>query len=90
MFNFLFGGGGGGTLVLTPDTSGKKLAGFHTGASLSLTAGAKETVGDVMEKFNTYRGPEQQITKLWRTDGASLSFDTVVSGTMVAIVRSST
>ena len=89
MFNFLFGSSSssGGRLILVPDESGKKLAGFHSGASLTLTAEPGETVGDVVDKFNTYRGPDQQIARLWTQDGRDLPFSTRVDGTVTAVVR---
>lgn len=77
-----------GILVLQPDASGKQLAGFKSGSALELTASPGETVASVMDKFNTYRGPDQQIEQLWDVEGRMLPFSTVVTGRLVAIVRS--
>jgi hypothetical protein len=82
-----FGTGGKGTLVLQPDKSATKLAGFKDGKSLDFSAQSGETVGQIMDRFNVYRGPDQQITQVWTTDGTSLPFSTVVTGRLIAIVR---
>ncbi len=86
---FGFGFGSSGVLVLQPDVSGKQLAGFKSGNPLELTASSGETVASVMDKFNTYRGPDQQITQLWDAEGRPIPFSTVVTGRLIAIVRSS-
>jgi hypothetical protein len=85
---FGFNAGQNGVLVLQPDASGKQLAGFKSGSALEVTASPGETVASVMDKFNTYRGPDQQITQLWNADGRSIPFSTVVTGRLIAIVRS--
>ncbi len=79
--------GGGGTLVLQPDSSSSNVVGFKNGKSLDFSTQSGETVGQIMDRFNTYRGPDQQITQLWNVDGSPLPFSTVVSGRLVAIVR---
>lgn len=89
VFGLGFGSGSNGILVLQPDATGKKLAGFKSGGALELTASPGETVASVMDKFNTYRGPDQQITQLWDEQGRSLPFSTVVTGRLIAIVKSS-
>jgi hypothetical protein len=72
-----------GTLILKPE-QGSKIVGFPH----ELAFPAKgETVGEIMDRFNTYRGPEQQILQVWTEDGAPLPFSTIVSGRLVAIVR---
>lgn len=82
-----FFGSAGGTLILQPDSSATNIAGFKNGKSLDFSAQSGETIGQIMDRFNTYRGPDQQITQLWTVDGSSLPFSTVVSGRIVAIVR---
>lgn len=77
----------GGTLVLQPDSSASNLAGFKNGKSLGFSTQPGETVGQIMDRFNTYRGPDQQITQVWNMDGTSVPFSTVVSGRFVVIVR---
>jgi len=75
------------TLVLKPDESGKQYAGFYSGASLELTATEGETISIVMDKFNTYRGPDQQISRLYTEAGQPLPFHTPIHGRMIAIVK---
>jgi hypothetical protein len=84
---FGFNSGQNGVLVLQPDASAKQLAGFKSGAALELTASPGETIASVMDKFNTYRGPEQQIEQLWDVEGRPLAFSTVITGRLIAIVR---
>jgi hypothetical protein len=67
------------TLILMPNESGKKYAGFHSGESLKLVGDAGVTVGELMDKFNTYRGPDEQITELWQLNGNKLLFSTVLT-----------
>lgn len=75
------------TLILKPDESGKHYAGFYSGTPLELTATEGETIGAIMDKFNTYRGPDQQITHLYTEAGHPLPFHAPIHGRMIAIVR---
>ena len=86
MFSWLFGDTQESTLILKPDESGRKYAGFFSGESLILKGNTGEPVGTLMERFNTYRGPDQQITRLWTAEGAPLPFTTELRGTLTAIV----
>jgi hypothetical protein len=86
MFSWLFGSSEC-KLVLQPDNSAKILPGFKSGDSLHLTGNSGESVGTIMERFNTYRNPESQITRLWKSDGSPLPFSTQVNGTLIAIVK---
>ncbi len=88
-FGFGNGTSSNGILVLEPDVSGKQLAGFGSGKPLELTANPGETIGSVMEKFNKYRGPDQQIKRLWNQRGEDIPFSTVMTGRLTAIVKSS-
>lgn len=74
------------TLILMPDSKGKTYAGFHSGESLKLVGDAGVTVGELMDKFNTYRGPDEQITELWQLNGDRLPFTTVLTEERRAIV----
>ncbi len=78
----------GGTLVLQPDETGKQLAGFKSGNPLELSALPGETVGSVLDKLNTYRGPDQQILHIWNDQGEKIPFSTVITGRLYGIVRS--
>ena len=86
----LFGGNGASAnyieLVLRPDASGRTWIGFGSGADLKLSGLAGETVGIFMDRFNSYRGPGQQIAELRREDGTPLPFSTVLNGSMIAVV----
>ena len=74
-------------LTLIPDESGRAWAGFSSGASLTLKGMAGETVGTLMGRLNTYRGPDQQIIELIRADNNTpLLFTTVLSGNISAII----
>ena len=77
------------TLILKPDDSGREYAGFYSGTPLELSATEGETIGAVMDKFNTYRGPDQQISRLYTEAGHSLPFHTPIHGRMTAIVKRS-
>jgi hypothetical protein len=74
-------------LTLQPDASGMKYVGFRDGTALKLVGKEGDTVGDFMRKFNTYRGPEEQIAVLYNTDGTILSFMTVVRQDITAVVK---
>ena len=73
-------------LTLQPDNSGMKYAGFKDGTALKLVGTMGETVGDFMRRFNTYRGPEEQIQVLYTAAGQVLPFMTVVRQDMTAVV----
>ena len=75
------------TLTLEPDESGKKLAGFHSGKPLAIQAKVGESIQAVMDRFNIYRGPDSQIRRLWSVSGTILSFSTILSANMNAVVR---
>jgi len=49
-------------LVITATTYGAR--GFPVGKPLSFFAGPGDTVGDVVDRLNVYRGPDHQITSL--------------------------
>lgn len=53
------------TLIPTKSAVDRKLAGFHSGNSLKLSFKAGETADAVLHRFNEYRGPENQIPKLY-------------------------
>jgi hypothetical protein len=72
--------------TLIPNERGKTLVGFTSGKPLKLTAKSGETVQIVMDRFNTYRGPESQIRTLLTESGEGLPFSTVITKDMNAIV----
>ena len=88
VLDFFGMGGSSATVELTlqPDASAKSYAGFGSGQPLVLKGTAGETVGMLMDRFNTYRGPTEQITKLAREDGSALPFSTVLRENIKAIL----
>jgi hypothetical protein len=92
MWAALFGTGGitksAPVLVLRPDASGKSVHGFQSGLDIRLTGDAGQTVGDLLEKLNKYRGPDQVLRHVWNPSGQQIPLSTEVKGEIVAIVRS--
>jgi hypothetical protein len=79
-----------GVLLLRPDPSAvTAVAGFKGGAELRLaTEAPNTTVATLLAKLNKYRGPDQQIRRIWR-EGTQEEIvgSEVVRGDMRAIVR---
>ncbi len=76
-------------LILVPDEDAQILPGFRSGP-LTLTATVNETVGDVMRRFNQFRGPDAQITRLFRRGadgGGEIAFSTRILGPLECIVK---
>lgn len=76
-------------LTLIPDASARDIAGFKSGAPLRLTGLAGETVGQFLDRFNTYRTPQQVIRTIYTKDGAECVRSTVLRTHCEAYVRSS-
>jgi hypothetical protein len=78
-----------GVLILRPDPSATTVvAGFRGGAELRLaTEAPNTTVATLLDKLNKYRGPDQQIKRIWRETGGEIVGSEVVRGDMRAIVR---
>jgi hypothetical protein len=76
------------SLTLTPTAAAvnRKLAGFVSGAPLKLTATAGETISVLLNRFNAYRQPENQITALQTREGLPVSLQTKVNSDLVAFV----
>jgi hypothetical protein len=92
MLSWLFGIGRHeeAKLILRPHVSIVGSPGFPTSASdLTLTASAGETIGTVLDRFNTYRGPSHQIVELYKPDDTVLPLSTVLRSreTVIAIVK---
>ena len=90
MWSALFGSGETGVLVLKPTSSAQAaVAGFKSGGTLKIAADASgQTVGQILEKLNKYRGPDQQIRHVW--DSATdreIDLSQVVQGTLVCLVK---
>lgn len=76
------------TITLVADPSAPRdLPGFQTNRSLDLDVRGGETLGTVIERLNTYRGPDAQITELFSPlTGERVPFSTVLSGPASFIV----
>ena len=84
--NWLFGSTTSVTLVIKPTGNGTKMAGFQNGP-LALTCTQGETVQIVMDRFNTYRGPDNQILELWKTNNEKLPFSHVLNENITVFFR---
>ena len=76
------------TLTLQANGSATQLPGFAKGP-LSLTCKRGETVQAVLDRFNTYRGPDSQITELFLASGERLPYTFVLQENLKAFVQSS-
>lgn len=89
MLSWLFGGTSECKLILEPDTSARSLPGFRSGEPLQLIGNKGDTVGMILDRFNTYRAPDSQIKNVWKSDGTPLGLSTPVNGIVVATVKAS-
>ena len=89
MLSWLWGSSERAFLILRPaNEAARAIAGFQTGADLRVVAdGHRETVGDMLEKLNVYRGPDQQLLHIYDAKGVLVNADTIVKGEMVVFVR---
>jgi hypothetical protein len=53
------------SLVPSEQAVRRQLAGFHSGVALKLHFKSGEKVDQILHRFNEYRGPDNQITKLY-------------------------
>lgn len=58
-------------LILTPSAQAvlRKLAGFHSGNPLKIVFRPGETIDAILDRFNEYRSPENQIEVLFTDSG---------------------
>lgn len=78
------------TLILRPSRSAaESVSGFRSGQDLSTRVlAAGETIGQILERLNVYRGPDQILKRVWDPNtGQDIPLHTVVRGTLVAEVR---
>jgi hypothetical protein len=88
MWSALFGTPEKGVLILKPDPSAvTTVHGFKGGQELRVSAEAGQTIGDLLKKFNKYRGPDQQIQRVWSTDGSPVSLTEIPKGERTVILR---
>jgi hypothetical protein len=90
MWSALFGSGEVGVLILRPTPSAQTIvAGFKSGTSLKIAADATgQTIGQILDKLNKYRGPDQQIRRVWdSTTDREIPASEVVKGTQEVLVK---
>jgi len=75
------------TVFLKPDETGRTGAGFHGGQILPCAATPGETLAAVLDRFNAYRGPDQQILRVWTEEGSDLPLSTILKANLVVLVR---
>lgn len=73
-------------LVLVPDSSAKKFAGFGSGP-LTLTGNSGTTVETLISQLNTYRSPDQQIQRVFNSDNSVYPLTTVLTQDTTVIVK---
>lgn len=87
MFSWLFGSVPERvTVQIIPDNSARTLPGFREGG-LTLIAEKGTTFQKLMDKFNTYRGPDNQIHNLFTLDGDSIPFSTVITQPVICVLK---
>ena len=87
MLSWLFGGAQEKvTIQLVPEGAAKSLPGFHHGG-LTLIANKGDTFGKLLDNFNAYRGPDNQITRLFGQDSAEIPYSTVITGPAICVVK---
>jgi hypothetical protein len=88
MWSALFGSQETGTLVLKAHPNASHVSGFKNGGELRVAADVSgQTVGALLSKFNKYRGPDQQIHRVWDLQGKEVSGSTPVTGLFVVVVK---
>ena len=78
MMNWLFGTPERVTVQLIAENDARTLPGFHNGG-LTLIATKGTTFAQLLINFNTYRGPDSQIAKLFTLEGAEIPLRTVIT-----------
>jgi len=74
------------TLSPLPSAVSRKLAGFQSGNPLKLSFKVGETAETVLNRFNTYRGPDSQITLLVTATGVPFLLQTQLSSDLTVYV----
>jgi hypothetical protein len=75
-------------LILSPlqTAVNRKLPGFQSGKPLKLSFNVGETLSAVLHRFNTYRGPDSQITLLVTATGDPYQHQTQLSSDLTVFV----
>jgi hypothetical protein len=88
MWAALFGSQETGTLVLKAHPNATHVNGFRNGGELRVAVDRPgQPLGELLDKFNVYRGPDQQIKTVWSLEGAPLPSNTPVQGLFYAVVK---
>lgn len=88
MWSALFGSQETGTLVLKGHPSAVNVSGFKQGGELRVVSDyAGQTVAEVLSKLNKYRGPDQQLRRVWNLQGQEVSGSTPVKGFFEVVVK---
>ena len=76
------------SLTLKPSQAAvdRKLAGFMQGKPLVLNFKSGELLATVLERFNTYRGPENQIKRLVTSANQDYPLNSPLVGDLVLVV----
>lgn len=74
-------------VALSPlDEAARSLPGFHTGV-LTLTATVGETIEQVMNRFNKYRGPDSQIHTVFTSNGDIIPLFTILTKSITLFIK---
>jgi hypothetical protein len=68
------------------DESARSMPGFYSG-NLTLTATSGETLQQVLNRFNKYRGPDSQITNVYTSEGEIVPLFTVLTESVTLFVK---
>lgn len=74
-------------LLLIPQPSAKKFAGFSSGTPLKLSGLSGITIGSLITQFNAYRSPDSQIRQVYSQTGIIVSMETVLTRDVSVIVK---
>lgn len=85
--NWFFSSPASVKLILTPEPNGKPIPGFLSGAPLTCVGTSGETIGTILSRFNTYRGPDQQLTEVWSQAREAIPLTTVIKADTVVYIR---
>jgi hypothetical protein len=88
MWSALFGSQETGTLILKAHPNADSVNGFKNGGELRVAADRPgQTVDQLLDKLNTYRGPDQQLRRVWSLTGQEIAGSTPVTGLFYAVVK---
>jgi hypothetical protein len=86
MFGWLFPSQKVQVELIPSDKNAMNLPGFHSG-KLECTVNSGETVANLLDKLNTYRGPDTQIKDVYTSSGDLVPKHTKITGRIQLYVR---